>query len=301
MENVLVTGGTGFIGRNLVSKLVKEGFSVVCTIHNNYPEEYSKNEKITCVRCSLSDEEKLDDIIKKNNIKVCYHLAWQGCNGESRGSFKNQADNITIALNLLNCLEKNKCEKLIVVGSMAEKAAVYSLKNNVRASNFPYTMTKSYIRELFAFETKKLNMKVAWCILPGIYGLDDSTPNVINFAIEKYLNKQTPDFGSGEQYYEVIEVADCIQGLLLVAENMQCSDDYYMGLGDARKFKEYILTIKNCIDVNCESGIGKREDDGVEFLDEWFEMDERLREWGYKATQSFEENILHIVNKKNGI
>ncbi len=77
-NEVVVLGGTGFIGRRVVARLLKEGANVSCVVRRTFslPEQVVKeglSGKIRILRASLSDEEGLKKALK--GAKSCIHLA----------------------------------------------------------------------------------------------------------------------------------------------------------------------------------------------------------------------------------
>ena len=73
MSKILVTGGLGFIGSNLINLLLKKKFQVLnidkVTYASNFFNtiEYKKNKKYNFIKCDLNNEKKLKNVIRNFN------------------------------------------------------------------------------------------------------------------------------------------------------------------------------------------------------------------------------------------
>src|SRR3990167_10396488 len=80
-KNVLVTGGTGFVGSHLVEELIKQKVNIITTFQTLNPLSYFFTQKLdrktTMVNCDVCDYEKVFDIVTKFNIDYIFHLAAQ--------------------------------------------------------------------------------------------------------------------------------------------------------------------------------------------------------------------------------
>lgn len=72
-ENVFVTGGTGFVGRNLVEYLLEEGAEVTCLVRKNSRHDFLRRPGIRLVVGELSDEKVLKDCL--SGVSRVFHVA----------------------------------------------------------------------------------------------------------------------------------------------------------------------------------------------------------------------------------
>ena len=159
MENVLVTGGAGFIGSHTVVELLSEGYGVVVVdnLSNSCDESLKRVEKITGKKVKfylgdVRDEELLDKIFAENKIDSVIHFAGLKAVGESvRKPLEYYDNNLISTLHLLSAMKKANCKKLIFSSS----ATVYGTperlpldENCALSTTNPYGATKLMIENM---------------------------------------------------------------------------------------------------------------------------------------------------------
>ena len=123
---VLVTGGAGYIGSNVVCKFAKLGYKlvVVDNFSNSHKDsierlmsKYVKN--ILFYDFDLKDNKKLEEIFKKDNIGSVIHLAGKKYVGES---FEKQEEyyvnNVEMTKNILRLMQKYNVHNLVFPSSI---------------------------------------------------------------------------------------------------------------------------------------------------------------------------------------
>ncbi len=99
---ILVTGGDGFIGNNLVPELRSRGHEVwVCDIHQSGNENY--------LRCDVSRFRQLEKILLKHKFELVYHLAAEYGRWNGEDYYENLwVTNVVGTKNLLRLQEANR-------------------------------------------------------------------------------------------------------------------------------------------------------------------------------------------------
>ena len=123
--NILVTGGTGYIGSHTVVELLNEGHDVVIVdnFFNSKPDVLDKIKAITgkdvkFYEVDCCDEEKMETIFKENKIDGAIHFAGYKAVGESVAKpIIYYENNILSTLVLCKLLKKYDCKKLIFSSS----------------------------------------------------------------------------------------------------------------------------------------------------------------------------------------
>ena len=123
MKKIIVTGGSGFIGTNLVNYLIKKKYFVInidklTYSSNNYQNEIRNKKNYKLIRLDINNKKKLIQIIKKNRPKALFNLAAETHVDRSIDgpkSFINSNINGTFEiLETLRFLQKKKINPMLI-------------------------------------------------------------------------------------------------------------------------------------------------------------------------------------------
>lgn len=252
-KKVLVTGGSGFIGNELMNVLVKNKNDVV-VIDKLSTKNINQN-----IKFYQKDLTILNDIIPLfENVDIVYHLA-------SDISIKNSVENPNQFLynntllhnNVLECCRLNGIKKIIFSSTSAvykEKINndYYSEDDDLNPLN-PYSLSKLYGENLCKIYSNLYNLKVIILRYFNVYGNLNITNNyasVLNNFIYAYKNKKSLTInGNGEQTRDFVHIYDVIKANLLASEvdlNNQ-SEIFNIGQGISVSIKEIAETISDNI------------------------------------------------------
>jgi nucleoside-diphosphate-sugar epimerase len=137
---IFVTGGSGFIGTNLVSDLLSKGHQVVI-----YDKRKSKKYPELCKVADIRDKEKLRKSMR--GIDAVYHLAAEHSDKVRPVSLYYDV-NVGGAKNLVQALEANGVKNLIFTSTVA----VYGLSAAARNENSPIKPFNDYGRSKYKSE-----------------------------------------------------------------------------------------------------------------------------------------------------
>ena len=270
MKNVIITGGSGFIGSNLVDYLIKKRYFVVnldklTYSSNRYKNKTRNNKNYKLIKIDIINKKEIIKIIKKYKPKIIFNLAAETHVDRSIDGPSNFIHtNINGTFNLLESLRFLKKEKInprLVHVSTDEvygdiKKGSRSNENYRYEPSSPYSaskasadhLVKSYIR------TYKLNAVISNCCNNfGPYQFPEKLiPKVISNI---FNNKELPIYAKGENSREWIHVLDHCEALFTLYLKGKNGESYNVGTGINLKNLELVKKIiKICKLMNIKIG-----------------------------------------------
>lgn len=301
MKNVLVTGATGFIGKQLIQKLAENGIQVTALIRSkkNNLNVLPNVKDINVVYCELSEINQLEKYLKSTSeFDTLYHLAWDGTSGDRRANYICQYSNVKYTLDLINVANNLGIKRFIGAGTLAEYDNLAYLPLDGASPNAVamYAAAKISAHFMSKIECNRLGMEHVWGIFSNIYGVGNTTNNFVNYASKLMLSEERASFTLGEQNYDFVYISDFIRGLFLLGEKGKNNYEYFIGSGAPRKLKEYIYSIRNAVDSKIEVHLGEIPYHGVSLDIEKLSTEKLEKDTGYRAEIDFETGIQRTIN-----
>jgi UDP-glucose 4-epimerase len=235
--NILVTGGAGFIGTNLIKSLLKKNHTVYSL--DDYSTGLISNEIQGCTYIQ-GDIHYVSSITE--NIDLIYHLA---AKARIQPSFEIPEEyiktNFAGTYNIVKyCIYKNI--PLIYAGS--------SSKHSGKLTN-PYTFSKSLGEEIIQLYQRHYNLKATITRFYNVYGpyqlLEGDYTTLIGRWINNIKNnKPCYIYGDGEQRRDFTHVSDVVSALILTMEKQAYGYEFELGRGKNFSVNE----IANMLNIN---------------------------------------------------
>jgi nucleoside-diphosphate-sugar epimerase len=245
-QNIVITGGTGFIGSAIVATLLAHGFNVIVLIRPESDKtrlENFSNIDILTYTSLLSDETRAD--IAARNPDVFIHCAWHGVAGKDRNEIFQVRGNISLTLDSVELASASNCKHWIGLGSQAE----YGNQNIRLDENAALRPTTLYGKAKLAAGIAALAQCEArgiigtWCRVFSTYGPGDSPNWFIPFVIQEFLANKKPALTRCEQQWDYLFVRDAARAVVSLIVN-QVDGVFNLGSGSSRPLIDYVEAIR---------------------------------------------------------
>ena len=254
--NILVTGGSGFLGKHLILKLINMKHNVFLLERKNTKriKILSKKPK-KIIAGNFTNKKLMAEIIKENNIDAVFHLgAITQVLDSLTKPYNTYINNIMGTINLLeNIRAINK--KIIFIYSSSDKAygEVRNRKEYKEGHSldptYPYDVSKSSSDLICQSYSKTYSIKVGIIRSGNIYGPGDFNlkrliPEVILSTIE---NKNFVIRSDGKSTRDYVFVEDVVDAYLRLFEYLKKSKDKLKIYNVSSRFNYSALEIANMI------------------------------------------------------
>ena len=288
---VIVTGANGFIGSALIGKLLAAGAEILAVDLSFASNRLPQSDRLVCKEMSVEQISMLESLVKPGDYDVFYHLAWKGVNGPLKADVFAQIGNIQAAVKCAETAHNIGCKRFLCAGTIAEQA-VNSLPTLKKTSGgMLYGTAKDSAHKLLETYCKNIGLDFVWMQFSNIYGPQNKTGNLVSYTITELMNGRVASFGPAEQPYDFIYVDDLIEAVFRLATATLRDSFYYIGSGETRALKGYLITIGKLMGKSELIKIGERPDDGIRYTTDMFDNSALVRDIGQYVTTSFEDGI----------
>jgi len=208
--NVLITGGSGFIGRHVEKMLLEEGHRVIAFSRSNV-HDLTDKKNFQWIAGNLSTGEGLQKI-PWETIECVIHLAAAGVKACKRNWAECIQVNIVGTERLLNVIKKRATQypKVFIAKTFYEGAI---LSNPAFRSN-PYVATKEASSKLTELWSEDYQGDTIFGTIYHTFGPDDDALSVLSYAARQFKNNKPAVFSSASALGDWLYISDVVTGIL---------------------------------------------------------------------------------------
>jgi len=298
--NILVTGADGFIGFNVIKKLLEDKSNHILAIDIlDKPNRLDLNDKQIQYICSpINKLNEYISLLKEFKVEIAYHFAWKGSAGPLREDYNCQIDNAKDTAFLVELLAKVSCKKLVIAGSIAEFETMDTMykDNTAPPKAYYYGVGKQLAHELSKPLANSLGIDLIWAYITNAYGIGEKSPRLINNVLRKIIANEDYQFTSGVQNYDFLYIDDIVEAFRLLGINGIKNKGYIIGSGEAKPLREFIKEIYKATNATSKPIFGDIPFKGTNLDIKTFDISNLKNDCGFKPKLSFKEGIKLTYN-----
>jgi UDP-glucose 4-epimerase len=248
---ILVTGGAGFIGSNLVDSLIALNHKVVVIDDLSSGLEFYINDKAKFYQKSLLDQD-LSNIFEKEGIDFVFHLAAQiDVRKSVSDPVLDNEINVLAALNLLNNCVKYKTKKIIFSSTggaiYGDSDVLPNKESDLTYPLSPYGIHKLCVEKYLNYYYVNQGLNYTTLRFANVYGprqYKGGEAGVVAIFTEKAIKKEKClMFGDGKQTRDFVFVDDVVSALML-AMDINCQGEINIGTGQETNLWQIVEAIE---------------------------------------------------------
>jgi len=233
MKNILLTGGTGFLGSSLLRSLIDANYNVI-VLKRSFSNDHRIKEFYPVIKTLDIDLNPLEKIFNEMRIDIILHCATD-YGRKINDNLQIVEANLILPLKLLELGYKNGVECFINTDTILDKGVN------------EYSLSKKQFKDwLIVYSKKMVCLNIA---LEHFYGPGDDKTKFISFIIDNLnRNVEKIDLTPGEQTRDFIYIDDTVNAFMTIISKYRDGQlgfyDYEVGTGNSYSIRYVVELIK---------------------------------------------------------
>ena len=293
---ILLTGATGFLGRQILQTFMQKGYEVIITCQTIASLEALSYLNIKQVKILPLDKLSIKDFFESNpNIDIIVHTATK-YNYEKMLPTSVFWTNEVFAFELLECAILHKIKYFINMDTF------FNTKESSYNYLSAYTLSKKHFREWGEYYALQNYLTFINLKLFHLFGPNDNSQKFIPNLIRQCLNGESIDLTTGEQKRDFIYSQDVVNAIDIII-NAKLDSGYHafdVGRGESVSVKNFAKLINKVCGSKASLNFGvlpTRQGEPMETVANI----ECLKKMGWFPKVSLEEGLLQTIRPLNKI
>jgi GDP-L-fucose synthase len=260
---IVVAGGSGLVGTNLIDWLLSAGFTNIIATHNsNFPTRFDmENGYVDWLKVDLTKRIDCDRIVQGAKYLIILAASTSGAATINKNPLIHVTPNILMNAQLLEAAHLAGVEKVVWLSSTTGYPEIdgETFEEDMMAGDphdkyFAVGWMKRYTEVLMRLYSEKLKDSHMTCVVlrpTNIYGphdkFDPEVSHVLPALIKKVVDGMNPVevWGDGKDVRDLVYVDDMVAAILLALEKCDTFDTFNIGCGKGYTVDQILDIIKN--------------------------------------------------------
>lgn len=296
---ILVTGGSGFIGKPVIRILLEKGHSIMALSRSaEVNNTVNASERLQWINTSLELDETNLQLIKDFEPEAIIHLAWEKIPDFSfETSLHNLENQVTFFKHIC---QLSSVKKIIVAGSCFEYNQSFGecLETDTCISTNYFTWAKNAVRDFLQVECLQKQINLVWTRIFYVYGPGQRSASLIPVIIKQLQENKIPDLRKPANANDFVYVDDVAEGFGQLLEKEIPSGVYNLGSGRSTPVIDVLRMIDKQINRSdtVAGQVVTNAHHPVKEMDAWANMQKTHTVLNWQPSVTMEEGIKKMIN-----
>jgi nucleoside-diphosphate-sugar epimerase len=295
---ILITGGTGLVGRNLIPILIQQSFQIL-ELTRDVEKSFSLFGHNTTKQLITEDQQEMVMVITNFKPDIVIHLASFLTSGDTYEDLKKLIEsNLFFLGRILDSLKNTPPKLFINTGTFAE----YYKGDGNEEPAYLYAATKTASRSLVEYYSNAYHFSYATVVPYTIYGGSDNQKKIIDLIYDSLDNNNSLNLSPGEQILDFIHIDDVVDfyyTLILNYSKVPPKSLFYLGTGKGHNLREVAALFEELEGKNCNINWGGKQYRQSDVMYAVADTSAQLHLFNWKTKVSLKQGLQFYLENKN--